>query len=231
MDLNTIRQVVLNQLNNTSGLYSLKLQNHIYGCFILMEDIAQKQVDVSGTSLITPKYSFDFDKQFNEIGLRYGFAMESKLSLDTFLPEYKQTWLKYFKDINLIQDINEVDKIEDCLIEIIQKNIKPEESFFLSALETGILPQEWIEKIFLLLNPVIVSPPVTPAPPSSPNNSPNESDNEDNNEKIQKNKLIKARSEKPINRSRRLAKTHYSHNKNIINFKKPLAKTRKHILK
>ena len=109
MDLPKIKSVVLNQLTNTNGLYSLKLQNHIYGCFIVMEDIAQHTIDISGTTLSTPKFTFDYDKQFNEIGLRYGFAMDTKLTLDIFTPEYKATWLQYFKDIDIAQDINEVD--------------------------------------------------------------------------------------------------------------------------
>lgn len=207
MDLTRIKTVVLNQLTNTNGLYSLKLQNHIYGCFIVMEDIAQRAVDISGTLLVNPKYVFDFDKQFNEIGLRYGFAMDSKLSLDTYTIEYKNTWLELFNDIDLAQNIDEVDNIEDCIIEIIQNNIKPDDAFFLSALESGSLPQEWIEKVFLLLNP---------APPSSPT---------DKDEETVDNMLSKANSEKPT--KRHLATTRRVNPKITIT-KKALAKTRRH---
>jgi hypothetical protein len=205
MDLAKIKSVVLNQLTNTNGLYSLKLQNHIYGCFIIMEDIAQHTIDVSGTVMSTPKFTFDCDKQFNEIGLRYGFAMDTKLALDTFTPEYKETWLQYFKDIDIAQDINEVDKIEDCLIELIQSIVKPDEGFFISALETGTLPQEWIEKVFNLINP------------------PQEKDIE-----VEKTALTKATSEKPLNTRRRLATTRRAGQKPISSAKKTLAKTRRH---
>ena len=57
------------------------VQNHLYGCFIIMEDIAQHKVNVDGTIISTPKFTFDLDKQFSEIGLRYGFAMDTKLAL------------------------------------------------------------------------------------------------------------------------------------------------------
>ena len=204
MDLAKIKSAVLNQLTNTNGLYSLKLQNHIYGCFIVMEDIAQHTIDVSGTILSTPKFTFDCDKQFSEIGLRYGFAMDTKLTLDTFTPEYKETWLQYFKDIDLAQDIGEVDKIEDCLIEVVQSLIKPEESFFISALETGALPQEWIEKVLNLINPPAAEKEV----------------------EVEKTAISAAVTEKPLAK-RRLATTRRAGQKATSN-KKSLAKTRRH---
>ena len=203
MDLAKIKSVVLNQLTNTNGLYSLKLQNHIYGCFIVMEDIAQHTIDISGTTLSTPKFTFDCDKQFNEIGLRYGFAMDTKLILDIFTPEYKATWLQYFKDIDIAQDINEVDKIEDCLIEVVQSLVKTEENFFISALETGSLPQEWIEKVLNLINPPL-----------------------EKEIEVEKTAISTAVTEKPIAK-RRLATTRRIGQKSTSN-KKSLAKTRRH---
>jgi hypothetical protein len=208
MDLSNIKSAVLNQLTNTNGLYSLKLQNHIYGCFILMEDIAQKAVDVSGTVLSTKTFTFDFEKRFSEIGLRYGFAMDTKLILDTFNQEYKEIWIQCFKDIDLSHDIEEVDKIEDCLIEVIQTHIKPEEAYFINALQTGSLPQEWIEKVLLILNP--------PAPVI------------EKDEEIEKTAISAATTEKPLNTRRRLATTRRSNQKNSTSVKKSLAKTRRH---
>jgi hypothetical protein len=201
MDLTRIKSAVLNQLTDTNGLYSLKLQNHIYGCFIVMEDIAQRVVDVSGTIISTPKFTFDCDKQFNEIGLRYGFAMDTKLSLDSFNPEYKEAWLQYFKDIDIAQDIAEVDKIEDSLIEVVQTTIKEEDAFFVNALNTGTLPPEWIEKILLLINPPDVEP--------------------------EKTAISTATTEKPLNTRRRLATTRRAKGTGVSN-KKILAKTRRH---
>lgn len=205
MDLTRIKSVVLNQLTKTNGLYSLKIQNHIYGCFIVMEDIAQGVVDLSGNVISTPKYSFNLDKQFYDIGLRYGFAMDSKLALDTFNPEYKETWLQYFKDIDIARDIEESDKIEDCIIEVVQSVVKPEEAFFIQALESGSLPQEWIEKVLLLINP------------------PSEKDIE-----VEKTALTKAAAEKPLNTRRRLATTRRANPKVTTSTKKNLAKTRRH---
>ena len=200
MDLTRIKSAVLNQLTDTNGLYSLKLQNHIYGCFIIMEDIAQHVVDVSGGILSTPKFTFDSDKQFSDIGLRYGFAMDTKLALDTFTSEYKEAWLQYFTDIDISQDIAEVDKIEDALIEIVQTTVKGDDAFFVNALNTGTLPQEWIEKVLLLINPPDVE--------------------------VEKTAISAATTEKPLAR-RRLATTRRAKGTGVSN-KKLLAKTRRH---
>lgn len=215
MDLTIIKSTVLNQLLDAvaDGLYSLKIQNHIYGCFIVMEDIAQNNIDVSGTLLVNPNYTFDFDTQFSEIGLRYGFALDSKLSLDIFNTEYKNTWLELFKDIDIARDINDVDKIEDCLIEVIQTNIKLEDAFFLNALETGSLGHEWVNKVFAYLNPL---------PIASPSLS------TDTNEEIVKTALTKAVSEKPLSKHKRLATTRRNNIKIVNPTKKSLAKTRRH---
>jgi len=147
-----IKTAVLNQLNEANGLYSLILQNHLYGCFILMEDIAQNKFEVKETLLSTPTFKFDYDTQFSEIGLRYGFVMDTKLAL-ICTPEYKDIWLTQFKQVNESRNIDEVDKIEECLHQVIN-TIKPEDAFYTNALDTGSLTQEWIEKVLQLLNPV-----------------------------------------------------------------------------
>ena len=210
-----IKSVVLNQLTNTNGLYSLMIQNHLYGCFIIMEDIAQNKFEVNGTIFSTPKFSFDCDKQFSEIGLRYGFVMDTKLALTTFNPEYKEMWLKQFNDVNAVKNIEDVDKIEDAIIEVIRSLVSPEDAFFFNALDTGSLPQEWIATVLHLLNhitpvdPVIVTPetPVTP-----------EKDIE-----IEKTAISVAITEKPIKRK---GKTRRS---KAIPVKKPLFRTRRNV--
>jgi hypothetical protein len=217
MDLSKIRSIVFNELTNRNGLHSLKLQNHIYGCFIIMEDIAQGMFDFSNNILSTPKYSFDLDKQFPEIGLRYGFAMDSNLALDTFNSEYKETWLECFNDINKLRDINQSDRIEDMIIELVQSTVKEEESFFIHALESGSLPQEWIEKVFLFIktNNNIVS-------------TEKEVEVEVECEvEVKKTALTNAVSEKPLNVRHRLATTRRN-KKAPINIKKSLSKTRRH---
>ena len=203
MEVDKIKKSVLIQLKDLSSLNSLKVQNHLYGCFILMEDIAQNLIDVSGNIITNSKYSFDFDKQFSEIGIRYGFVMDTKLIFNDFNKEYKDTWIQYFKDIDLEKNIETVDMIEDSLIEVIQESIRAEDGFFLNAINTGSLSQDWIDKVLKLLNP-----------------------QEEQEEVIIKTHISTASIEKPTRK--RFANTRRVYTKQVT-AKKTLAKTRRHI--
>jgi hypothetical protein len=206
MDLSKIKSAVLNQLTNTNGLDSLKIQNHIYGCFLLMEDIAEQVISVSGTVVSTPKFTFDFDRQFGEIGIRYGFAMDTKLILGTYNPEYRGAWLDYFKGVAERKKIEEVDAIEDCLNKVIQDTVAPEDGFFLAAAEGGALPPDWLDRVFALLMP--------PAAAEEP---------------IEKTAVSQAATEKPMHRVRALAKTRRAGGPPTPTPKKGLAKTRRQL--
>ena len=162
MDVTALKNAVEQQLSG-SGLYSLQLQNHIYGCFIIMEDIAQKTVELSDNKLVGPSYSFDMKERFSEIGIRYGFAMDTKLTLKDYPASYQEAWLQIFRDLSVLQDIECVDATEERLIEIIQQQVKPEDAYFVQALGSGSLPQVWIDKALSLLlekpvEPVAVAP-------------------------------------------------------------------------
>ena len=241
MDLTKIKSAVLNQLTNTNGLYSLKLQNHIYGCFIIIEDLAQGAVNLTGTILSTPKFSFDLDKQFSTIGIRYCFAMDTHLVLEIFSSEYHNTWIQYFKDIYSAKDIKDVDNIEDCLIEVVQSYVKPDEAFFVTACECGSLPQEWVEKVINLITPPItvalpitvapsitVAPPITVVPPITEKEKELEKD-----EEVLETALTKATTEKPLITRRYLAITRRAHIKTDLppSKKKTIGKTRRQINK
>jgi hypothetical protein len=206
MDLTNIKSAVTSELVEKNSLTSLKIQNHIYGCFLIMEDIAQKKVDFMNNIITGQKFTLDLDKQFDEIGIRYGFVMDTKLTLDNFDKTYKETWLKYFNDIDVESNIDQVDAIEDCLIEVIQKTVPSENSFFISALETGSLPHEWINKVINLLSPP------------------------DSDDDKKHTAISDAKTEKPLNTSkqRKLASTRRSIVKNTpTSNKKHLSKTRR----
>ena len=139
---------------------SIALQNHIYGCFILMEDIAQGTITYDGTLIKTVSkdgvhYAFSIDQAFNQIGIRYGFIFDTKLILEDCLAEYKRMWLSIFKTLSVSKKIEDVDAIEDIVITWIQKTIVAEDAYFVHALETGILPQAWIGKVVGILLPAL----------------------------------------------------------------------------
>jgi hypothetical protein len=224
MDVTVLKNAVQQQLLGTSGLYSLQLQNHIYGCFIIMEDIAQKTVDFSENKLVGPSYSVDIKERFSEIGIRYGFAMDTKLTLKEYPASYQEAWLQTFRDLGVLQDIEIVDATEECLIEIIQQQVKPEDAYFVQALGSGSLPQIWINKaLSLLLSEKPVEPVSVVAPVAAPVAAIPETDN------VQHTGISRALTEKPIVKSvkqKYLAVTRRRHHTEPVT-NKHLSKTRR----
>ena len=139
--MDKLQQIVSNELEKSTGLQLLALQNHLYGCFILMEDLASQQVQIVE------------ENDFALIGLQYGFVMDTSLLLDKCSTEYKTVWMDILKDISLIQEMEMVDEIEDALLDTISKHVMEEDAFFKNALETGSLNQEWTKKALHLLKP------------------------------------------------------------------------------
>jgi hypothetical protein len=158
--MDQIQEIVCKQLSAVHGIESVQLQNHIYGCFVVMEDIAEKKIVVENDECKGTNYTFHLDNQFSQIGIRYGFAMDTKLMATTCLPEYKAAWLTIFKSV---LSLEQVDQIEDGVIESIRTCVVPDLAFFLHALDTGTLPQEWINKLLSLLLEPSVEPVVKPS--------------------------------------------------------------------
>jgi len=152
MDTKKLESVVLTELHDKHGLDSLKVQNHIYGCFIVMEDIAESAIKKEGTMVRSEdSLVFDLDTQFSEIGIRYGFAMDTNLEYLHHSPEYKAAWLECFNSLGVSHDISVVEGIEDSVNTIIQNNVKPEDAYFMNSLEQGVLPKVWQDKVIKLI--------------------------------------------------------------------------------
>ena len=146
-----IESVVLTELHGTHGLDSLLLQNHVYGCFILMEDIVESTVTLSGTTITNDGYTFDIDTQFSEIGIRYGFLMDTSLDVTNYQEEYKKKWMELFRYLNDSHDMTVVERVEDAVLALLQKNVKEEDAFLMSALETGTLSRGWQDRFIKMI--------------------------------------------------------------------------------
>ena len=105
----------------------------------------------AGTTVSGPSYSFDYEKEFAEIGLRYGFLMDTKLELNSWLPAYQAAWLRCFAMMGASHDVDTVDKIEDTLNGVVLRSIDKEEGFFMNAVEHGFLTRDWIDKVLRVL--------------------------------------------------------------------------------
>lgn len=194
-----MNQIISAQIKSaeSDSTHLLQIQNHIYGCFVLMEDIAEGNIVLNNNEFKRTNYTFDIDQQFAEIGIRYGFIMDTKLLMTSCLPEYKNAWLQIFKTK---QTLEEVDKLEDSIIDIIKTHVLPELAFFLHALETGSLPQEWINKVIKLLLPSIAvkeSPAVTESKVTEPKEAESKVTEAEAEEPIVKSIISAAKMEKP----------------------------------
>ena len=203
--MNGIAEVIKKQLL-VNGIELLQVQNHIYGCFVLMEDIAEPSTVLENYVLKEENYSFNLDTHFSQIGIRYGFLMDTKLIFESFLPEYKAAWLALFTEINEKKSLENVDKIEDVVIEIIKTNVLSEMAFFSQALSTGSLSKEWMNKVITLLT--------TGSLPSS------HISELEAVEAVEANGLVKAVVEKQM-------KKHRKTKRNVVIIKKLLGKTRR----
>jgi hypothetical protein len=166
MELALIRDVTLKQLHCVTGLNSLKIQNHIYGCYVVMEDVSQGLMTVNAGKLTGSKISFDLESRFEEIGIRFGFLTDTKLILDTCLDEYKHAWLALFAELSESRSVVKSDAVEDAINEIIVREVKDEDAFFVNAIDTGMLPHEWLDKAISLLTGRALSPSAATAPVS-----------------------------------------------------------------
>lgn len=167
--MESVYDAVRTHLSNVSGLASLRLQNHLYGCYLLLEDIVQKNVTLSGTVVQSRHVTFDLQKQFSEIGLRYGFAMDTQLLLVPCPEDYKTAWIHILTSLKTLE---EVDVLEEKMNEIIRQVVHAEDAFFVSTAETGSLPPQWVDRALTLLLASVESTQNDPAAPEAPSEVP-----------------------------------------------------------
>jgi hypothetical protein len=148
MDLNRVAQVIGHLLKNPSDLRSLQIQNHIYGCFVVLEDIASTDNTVIGTTIRYHDCTFDYDKDFTKIGVQYGFLPDLALLLPLnvdYMAHYKTALLGLFNYISGAKNIALVDTIEEKLFLILSALVPDDLAFFQNATSTGELDERFIK--------------------------------------------------------------------------------------
>lgn len=124
-------------------------QNHLYGCFIVMEDISQGVLDLTDNYLSGNSLYLNLDTQFSQIGIRYyGFLLDGKAVYDGS-DSYKAAWLDVFRSC---KENGLVDRIEDEVIRLLEA--LDVDNYFMNAMEhDGNLTPDWIEKALYTLHP------------------------------------------------------------------------------
>ena len=131
---------------------TLRVQNHIYGCFLVMEDLAD------GDLQLTADYHLESGKQapslslqnaFGDLGLHYGFVQDPRAAWKTVPTDYRHAWTSFFRELQLICDMDVVDAMEEQLDELIRDQVTdPSVAFFAHALDETALDAADLDRIF-----------------------------------------------------------------------------------
>lgn len=139
------------------GVDSMILQNHLYGCFIVMEDLAQGVLELAEGHLTGNALYLNLDTQFGHIGVRYyGFSMDGKAILVDLPAGYAEAWKELFVAAERTKDVMAVDRIEEEVMEVLEGVVHASDRYFMNALEhEGNLSPDWVERALYLLHPYL----------------------------------------------------------------------------
>ena len=132
MDLSGTRAILINEYTASKGLL---FENHLYGCFTLLE----LQIDSSGVAL---------DCSFNQIGVQHGFLKDPR-AIYTGSEAYQSLWVPLLTGS---QTDAFVDELEDSLFDYM-RDISS--AYFAPALDTGELPEPLLKEALIVLTPVL----------------------------------------------------------------------------
>jgi hypothetical protein len=129
-DLSGIKTILINEFMASKGLL---FENHLYGCFTLLE----QQIDSSAVAL---------DCSFNLIGAQYGFLKDPR-ALYTGSEAYQSLFIPL---LTSRQTDAFVDELEDTLFDYMRDSSAV---FFGAALDTGELPEPILKEALSVLAP------------------------------------------------------------------------------
>jgi hypothetical protein len=138
MDLSGINDLILKEYALKKGLL---FENHLYGCFALLE----QRIDSSAVVL---------DCSFDQIGVSHGFFKDVRTGFSGS-ESYQSFWLPLLSVEGQLEE-SYVDSLEDCVFDAMRDISSV---FFAPALDTGELPEALLsvaEATFVTEQPVPV---------------------------------------------------------------------------
>ena len=164
---------VIRQGVKRPGIEGLAFQNHLYACFLLMEDLSQGLLESKDGVVTGNGLSLNLETQFGQIGVRYyGFVMDGQAVLRTWPAAYKEGWMRVWSSVAVAPKAAagvaaggaaggaagvaaggaaSADAIEDALLAVIQEE---PDSWFMNAMEhQGSLSADRVEQALYLLHP------------------------------------------------------------------------------
>jgi hypothetical protein len=158
MDSRALIASLQDAFRERKGVTSLILQNHLYGCFIVMEDLAQGILEITEGHLTGNALYLNLETQFGQMGVRYyGFTMDGKAVLEDCPVGYKEAWMGLFQEAAKGKDMSEVDRVEEEVLSALDSGVDNAERYFMNALEyEGNLSPDWVERALYMLHPELV---------------------------------------------------------------------------
>lgn len=115
-------------IKKKSDFYRLCIQNHLYGCFVLMELRAESPMEHVG-----------WETNFEKLGIQYGFMDDERLYC-RLSDAYRGAWTNIIGFAGIKQE--DIDTIESGAFPVVQDAFKGgRDSFFENALDTGELDE------------------------------------------------------------------------------------------
>ena len=129
-------------LSSRKGLDSLILQNHLYGCYLLTEDLIAQVVRYENGAIIGENVKLVLDTEFARIGIRYGFITDTQLELvGSEFAAYRTEWENIWHTLHTKE---EIIAMETALNAVIRDTVIPEDAYFMNA--SGPHAQTWLWK-------------------------------------------------------------------------------------
>lgn len=140
---------------STQPVYSLKFQNHLYGCFSVLEYLGEGAFEVKDSSdgdVFVAKDSsgsvFNPFLQFRLVGSEFGFLPDPRAFFDSWSDSYRNAWIWAWKTFGSEKKLDEIDQLETALFAIVQDHGL---SYFKDAIQAGQLSLESEKKALELL--------------------------------------------------------------------------------
>jgi hypothetical protein len=157
MDISGFEATLIGEINRYSILEnseSFQFQNHMYGCFSVLEMICENEIDISGLIIGKNENSFDLSGEFHLIGCEFGFYEGEKGKYISYSDEYKKEWLHIINLFYSNKDLQRIDELENNIFKHISKL-----SYFSECLKEGELNSETVKRgeTLFIEHPVSVS--------------------------------------------------------------------------
>lgn len=139
--------VILDEIRHWSKAPSqasvLRFQNHLYGCFSVLEILGEETAAVE-------RNIFDASFSFHTVGPMFGFIDDTRAEFSAWSTKYQNAWKDIWATLGSHQKLDEIDALERTVFNTVSDASNCFQ-FFMYAADNGGLSDELAEKAAKLL--------------------------------------------------------------------------------